>query len=113
MQTGSAQQPHSHRASPLFDEDGFLIDPNHWTEELASELAAAAGIPQLNDAHWRVIHFIRERHLRCGALPPMRIICRQLGTERDAVKGLFGGCRQLWSIAGLPNPGEEAKTYMD
>ena len=113
MRTGTAQQPHLHRASPLFDEDGFLIDPNHWTEELASELAEAAGIPPLNDAHWRVIHFIRERHLRCGAMPPMRIICRQLGTQRDAVKGLFGGCRQLWSIAGLPNPGEEAKTYMD
>ena len=113
MQTSSAQQARLHRALPLFDEDGFLIDPDHWTEELASELAAAAGIAQLHDAHWRVIHFIRERHLRCGALPPMRIICRQLGTDRDAVKGLFGGCRLLWSIAGLPNPGEEAKTYMD
>jgi tRNA 2-thiouridine synthesizing protein E len=113
MQTSSVRQAHSQQASILFDEDGFLIDPSHWTEELARELAEAAGIPQLNGAHWQVIHFIRERHLRCGAMPPMRIICRQLGTERDAVRGLFGGCRQLWRIAGLPNPGEEAKTYMD
>jgi tRNA 2-thiouridine synthesizing protein E len=29
-----------------------------------------------------------------------------------AVDRLFGGCREAWRIAGLPNPGEEAKSYM-
>jgi tRNA 2-thiouridine synthesizing protein E len=28
------------------------------------------------------------------------------------VQRLFGGCREAWRIAGLPNPGEEAKNYM-
>lgn len=113
MYPSSTQHSHSQPAAPVFDEDGFLVDPEHWTRELAGQLAGAAGISQLNDAHWQIINFIRERHLRYGALPPMRIICRQLGTERDAVKGLFGGCQKLWRIAGLPNPGEEARTYMD
>jgi hypothetical protein len=26
---------------------------------------------------------------------------------------LFSDCRSLWRIAGLPNPGEEAKAYMN
>ena len=113
MHSSSAQQLHQQPVTPLFDEDGFLIDPEHWTPELADQLAGAADIARLTDAHWQIINFLRERHLRCGAMPPMRIICRQLGTDRDAVKGLFGGCLQLWRIAGLPNPGEEARAYMD
>jgi|GEM_PF-681416 len=96
----------------LFDEDGFLIDPDQWTEELAHQIASA-DVGPLKDAHWKIITFIRDRYLRLGAMPPMRRICREFGYERDAVKGLFGGCLQLWRIAGLPNPGEEAKAYMD
>ena len=97
----------------LFDEDGFLIDPHRWTETLARRLAEAANLDPLTDAHWQIIAFLRDRYRRIGAMPPMRRLCRELGYERDTVKGLFGGCRQLWRIAGLPNPGEEAKAYMD
>jgi len=28
------------------------------------------------------------------------------------VQHLFGGCRSAWRLAGLPNPGEEALSYM-
>lgn len=97
----------------LFDEDGFLINPNLWTNELASQLAEQAELGSLNKAHWNIIQFIREKYLNLGAIPPMRSICRKFGYERDAIQGLFGGCTQLWKVAGLPNPGEEAKAYMD
>lgn len=96
-----------------FDEDGFLVDPNIWTNELASQLADQADLGTLNKAHWNIIQFIRAKYLSIGAIPPMRSICRKFGYERDAVKGLFGGCTQLWKVAGLPNPGEEAKAHMD
>jgi len=96
-----------------FDEDGFLINPDVWTNELASQLAEKAELGKLNRAHWNIIQFIREKYLSIGAMPPMRRICREFGYERDAVQGLFGGCTQLWKVAGLPNPGEEAKAYMD
>ncbi len=97
----------------IFDEDGFLRDPAYWSEDLAEHLANLIDGIRLTEAHWQIIYFVRDRSLRLGAIPPMRIICRQLGTERDAVKGLFGGCLNLWRIAGLPNPGEEAKAHMD
>lgn len=97
----------------LFDEDGFLIQKDLWTESMACQLAELAELGELKKPHWDIIHFLRDRYLRLGAMPPMRRICREFGYEKDAVKGLFGGCRQLWQIAGLPNPGEEAKAYMD
>jgi TusE/DsrC/DsvC family sulfur relay protein len=96
-----------------FDSDGFLIDPEMWTRGLARHIAEAEGVGPLGDAHWRVIDYVRARFFRFRSMPPARRICHDVGFERDAVKGLFDGCRKLWRIAGLPHPGEEAKTYMD
>ena len=103
----------SFNPSSQFDEDGFLVNPDCWSHELATQVADQADLGILNKAHWNIIRFIREKYLSIGAIPPMRHICREFGYERDAVQGLFGGCTQLWKIAGLPNPGEEAKAYMD
>ena len=105
--------PSSTALAHLFDEDGFLMASDLWTEEMADQLADNADITALLKPHWDIIYFLRDRYFRLGAMPPMRRICREFGYEKDAVRGLFGGCRQLWQIAGLPNPGEEAKSYMD
>lgn len=100
-------------AMPLLDEDGFLVDPQQWTPQLADQLAANAALPQLGDTHFRTIDFLRDKYLSLGAIPPMRQTCRKIGLGRYEIKRLFGGCRQLWRIAGLPNPGGEALAYMD
>ncbi len=96
----------------LFDEDDFMINPDLWTRTIAEQLAANAEIEQLTEQHWEIIAFIRDRYMRLGAIPPMSRVCKAFGHERDGVRKLFGGCLQLWQIAGLPYPGEEAKTYM-
>lgn len=96
----------------VYDEDGFIVDPQQWTETLSIILARDEGITQLTPAHWKLIHFIRDYYLSLGGIPPMRLVCRRLGMEREVVKSLFDGCLKLWRIAGLPNPGEEAKAYM-
>ncbi|WP_428608550.1 TusE/DsrC/DsvC family sulfur relay protein [Sedimenticola sp.] len=95
-----------------FDEDGFLCDAETWNDRVAETLAELEGVAPLQNAHWRVIRFVRDRYLRLGAIPPMRRICRSSELSKDEVKGLFGGCLQVWRIAGLPNPGEEAKSYL-
>lgn len=97
----------------LFDEDEFIINPDTWTEALAEQLASNAEILSLTESHWQIIHFLRDKYLRLGAIPPMSRVCRELKQERNAVRTLFGSCLQLWQIAGLPYPGEEAKTYMN
>jgi dissimilatory sulfite reductase related protein len=96
----------------LFDEDGFLVDLGQWNEALAQRIAQREGIVRLDEPHWRLIRHVRERFLALGGLPSLRRVCRATGLSRDEVHDLFGGCLPVWRIAGLPNPGEEAKTYM-
>lgn len=102
------------RANALaVDGDGFLLDRRAWDRATAQRLAGACGLGTLDQTQWLIIDFVRDRYFRLGALPPMRNLCRKLGVERDSVKRAFGSCRQLCQVAGLPNPGCEALSYMD
>ncbi len=104
---------HQEGALPFaLDSDGFLLDSSSWTEETARVLAELRGLSPLNRRHWAVIYFVRDRYLRLGAIPPIRTICRSSEISRSDVKALFGSCLDVWRVAGLPDPGEEAKTYM-
>ena len=102
--TGAAKLP--------LDEDGFLIDHRVWDRDLAQLLANEWGLGDLGPTQWLIIDYVRDKYFRLGAMPPMRNMCSKVGVNREAVKKSFGTCRQLWQIAGLPNPGSEAVTYM-
>ncbi|MEJ2455584.1 MAG: TusE/DsrC/DsvC family sulfur relay protein [Candidatus Thiodiazotropha sp.] len=97
---------------PLFDAGGFLIDHRSWNEQLARDLALQEGLGDLGESHWQVLRHIRDRYLSLGALPNMRLVCRATGIPRAKVHHLFGSCLSIWRIAGLPDPGEEAKAYL-
>ena len=96
----------------ILDEEGYLINPSDWTRSFTEGRARKADI-ELNNKHWQLIELIRDKYLRLGALPPMRSVCRAAGFEKHELKLQFGSCLNLWRIAGLPNPGEEAKAYMN
>ena len=100
-------------APAWFDEDGFLSDTESWTPSLTEDLARQAGLSELTAKHWEVIHHVRERYFALGALPVMRLVCRAVGLDPKKAHQLFSSCKDLWRIAGLPNPGEEAKSYMN
>ena len=98
---------------PRFDEDGFMLAPDAWSEAVAVEIANSSGIGQLNEDHWRVLRYLREHFLANGTLPVERNLCREVGLEHHCIEELFGNdLKRAWRIAGLPNPGEEAKVYM-
>ena len=108
----------THRASGViapacFDDDGFLSESENWTPNLAEDLARQEGLSELTAKHWEVIHHVRERYFSLGALPVMRLVCRAVGLAPNKAHQLFSSCKSLWRIAGLPNPGEEAKSYMN
>ena len=111
--TASAHLAFVHVAPAWFDEDGFLCEPDNWTPRLAEDLAREAGMEELTPKHWEVIHYVRERYFSIGALPVMRLVCRKAGLDPKNAHRLFSSCKSLWRIAGLPNPGEEAKSYMN
>jgi len=96
-----------------FDTYGFLADPDGWTSSLAQHIASLEGIDQLSAKHWEVIGIVRDRFHAVGGLPVMRLICRAAGLDPYRAHDLFSSCRSLWRIAGLPNPGAEAMSYMN
>jgi dissimilatory sulfite reductase related protein len=96
----------------LFDEDGFLINTDAWSRETAELLAEMDGLGNLDSEHWAVISYLREMHMKSGGLPVMSRVCRRLDLGKHGVHRLFSSCREAWRVAGLPNPGEEAKAYM-
>jgi tRNA 2-thiouridine synthesizing protein E len=97
--------------NPLFDQDGFLVDPTLWDENLARHIAAGDGLGELGEEHWAIIRFLREHYLG-GGLPAVGHVCRVNQFDRLCIPTLFQSVRSAWRIAGLPNPGEEAKAYM-
>lgn len=100
------------RQLPALDEYGLLRNPDTWNEWVAREIAAQLGIQELTGSHWNVIYTLREHYAEFGVAPPVKNICRAEGKPWSWVHELFGSCLNAWRIAGLPNPGEEAKSYM-
>lgn len=114
MQSVPHISPETFRALNLsVDEDGFLINPNEWTSEIAEQMAEASGIDFLDDYHWEVIFYLRKKYFTLGAMAPMRLVCKKMHVDKETIKASFGSCHNLWQIAGLPNPGEEAISYMN
>lgn len=96
-----------------FDEDGFLTDPDAWSEALAEQLAQQDGLAPLTSEHWAVIRALRAHYQRFHAPPALRRVCHVNHMDKYCVDTLFAhNCREAWRIAGLPNPGEEAKAYL-
>jgi dissimilatory sulfite reductase related protein len=100
------------RSQHQFDENGLLMHPEDWTRELAAELAREESIPQLTDLHWAFIDSLRAYYGKYHVPPPVAMICRELDLNEWCCHDLFHNCLAAWRIAGLPDPGEEAKAYM-
>jgi tRNA 2-thiouridine synthesizing protein E len=97
----------------LFDANGFLRDADRWGRDLAIARAQQLGVGPLLRSHWSVIGYLREHYLICGSLPWEGNVCRELDLADHCIHQLFGGPLEAWKIAGLPDPGEEARAYME
>lgn len=104
---------HTDRFDKLLTSDGFIAEPAAWSEAVAVLLAQRAGIAELSRDHWRIIRALREHYRHFGTSPPaFRHLCSKYRLGQHCVERLFHGEREAWRIAGLPDPGEEVKTYM-
>ena len=115
--TGHTHSSHIHsnitQLNIEIDDDGFLLHPENWNEHIADELARSDGIGPLTTAHWQIIESLRRHFFNTGALPPLRHVCLENHLDPHCVPALFKDSgREAWRIAGLPNPGEEALTYL-
>lgn len=95
------------------DDDGLLMDPQCWNRQVAQQLAIELDVGILSADHWNVIEALRAHYERFGVAPAMHNICRSSHHSEDWVHNLFHSCLNAWRVAGLPDPGEEAKAYLN
>ena len=88
------------------DDEGFLVNSEDWTEEMAPELAKEVGINELNDTHWKVIRFMREDFKAKGQIPTIRRIKNAGGVSTKDVYDAFpnGPAKKAAMISGLGKP---------
>lgn len=98
--------------SLAIDENGLLLHAEDWNESVAWLIAKNIGIEQLTEDHWKVIHTLRKHYQLFGVAPAMHNVCHDNGKHAGWVHDLFHNCLDAWRVAGLPDPGEEAKSYL-
>lgn len=88
------------------DGEGFLVNPNDWTKEMAAILAKEEGIDQLTDQHWQVIDFSRADFAQKGEAPTLRRITKEGGVPTKELYQLFpkGPAKKVARISGLGKP---------
>ncbi|HWQ07464.1 MAG TPA: TusE/DsrC/DsvC family sulfur relay protein [Holophaga sp.] len=89
------------------NEEGFLVDPGVWSEDLALVLAKnEEGLEQLTDDHWSVIRFIRSHFVENNSAPMVRSMCKATGVPLKRIYELFpsGPAKGACKLAGLPKP---------
>ncbi len=89
-----------------FNEDGYMVDPNAWTPQIAEAIARQEGIAELTEDHWKIIEFCRQRASESGAAPTLRQITSGTGISTKELFSLFpkGPAKKVAKIAGLGKP---------
>lgn len=89
-----------------FNEEGFLVNANEWSEGLARVLAEEEGIMELTDRHWQVIRFMRKEYQENGEVPTIRRLKNAGGIPTKELYELFpnGPAKKAARISGLPKP---------
>jgi tRNA 2-thiouridine synthesizing protein E len=87
-------------------DDGFFVDPTQWSEDMAAELAASVGVPDLTDDHWRIIRLMRSEYEAKGTGPTVRALGKVSGVPVKQLYQLFpkGPAKTAAKVAGIPKP---------
>ena len=88
------------------DAEGFLEDPAQWNEQVAGQIAAENGIPELNERHWMVVNYMRDTYLEEGSAPSIRSLGKASGVPIKELYELFpkGPAKLAAKIGGIPKP---------
>lgn len=95
---------------PKTDVEGYLVEPQEWSETLAEEFAGQENI-QLTADHWDIIHFMRAYYDEHQVIPDVRHVTKHLAprlgkASRNKLFELFpyGYVKQACRIAGMKRP---------
>ncbi|MGI9316180.1 MAG: TusE/DsrC/DsvC family sulfur relay protein [bacterium] len=92
-------------------ENGYLENPDEWTEDIATALATSQGLT-LTQQHWDVVNYLRSEYFdNNGNQPNNRVMAKAMGklwpgekVNASTLFELFPGTpsKQAGLIAGLP-----------
>jgi tRNA 2-thiouridine synthesizing protein E len=88
------------------DNDGFMLNKEEWTREIAVEIASEDGLSELTENHWKVIEYLQETYDKTGALPTIRAIKKSGVVSIKEFYDLFPGAplKLASKISGLSKP---------
>lgn len=88
-----------------FDADGYMVDAQAWTPDIAAALAEKEGLA-LTDRHWVVLNFCRKEYETTGEAPTLRAITKKTDVNMKEIYQLFPGGpgKVAAKIAGLKKP---------
>lgn len=95
------------------DEDGFLLQLDNWSTEVADHLAENEEV-EMSEKHWDIVNFLRDYYSEFQIAPAIKILVKEIARKNDMKKKdaseylyqLFpaGPAIQACKIAGLPKP---------
>ena len=94
------------------DKDGYLVNLDEWSAEVANALAAAEAL-ELTPDHWEVLELLRQFYAEFQLSPATRPLIKYTALKLGPEKGnslrlnkLFNGtpAKLAAKLAGLPRP---------
>lgn len=94
------------------DKDGYLVDLNEWSADVANVLAAAESL-ELTPDHWEILELLRDFYAEYQLSPATRPLIKYTALKLGVEKGnslhlnkLFNGtpAKLAAKLAGLPRP---------
>ena len=88
------------------DEDGFIVEPDLWSTEIAEYFANEEEVEELTEQHWKIINYLKDYFKQFGIAPMVRKLCKDNGISMQELYALFptGPAKGACKIAGLPKP---------
>ena len=89
------------------DEEGFVIDPREWSEDLSKQMAEMQFNMALTELHLQVIHFVRQYYFKWETLPMIKTIRGEFKLESSRLDEMFVRGKStsrgvICKLAGLP-----------
>ncbi|MDO3382285.1 TusE/DsrC/DsvC family sulfur relay protein [Gilvimarinus algae] len=97
---------------PSVDKDGYLLNLNDWSPEVAKSLAQAENI-ELTEDHWEIITLVKAFYQEFDLSPTSRALVRYVNQHLGPEKGRSIYLQTLFppqpalmvsKLAGLPRP---------
>jgi dissimilatory sulfite reductase related protein len=88
------------------DEDGFIQEPEKWSQTVAEDLAKTENAYPMTEEHWKLVNYLRDYFIKFGIAPPIRMVVKQTGFDLKYIYKLFPGgpAKGACKVAGLPKP---------